>query len=90
MQLFLNLVEFALDPKLKEYIKENKESFAAKCASMDLDHLEYQTFTKKFLKEKGVSPDAMLQFAIQVKPYKLRKGYLNTLNPVVLRTPKTL
>ena len=87
MQLFLNLAEFALDPKLKEYIKENKESFAAKCASMDLDHLEYQTFTKKFLKEKGVSPDAMLQFAIQVK---LRKGHLNTLNPVALRTAKTL
>ena len=58
--------EFALDPKLKEYIRDSKEAFAAKCASLDVDHLEYQTFTKKLIKERNLSPDAIMQFAIQV------------------------
>ena len=58
--------EFALDPKLKEYIRDSKEAFSAKCASLDVDHLEYQTFTKKLIKERNLSPDAIMQFAIQV------------------------
>ena len=68
--LILNLFEiseFALDPKLKEYIRECKDSFAAKCASLDVDHLEYHTFTKKLIKERKLSPDAIMQFVIQVK-----------------------
>ncbi|KAL4226898.1 Carnitine O-palmitoyltransferase 2 [Mactra antiquata] len=63
-------LEFALDPKLKEYIAEAKSDYAARCASLDVDHLEYFTFTKELLKKQKVSPDAILQLVIQMAYYK--------------------
>ena len=58
--------EFALDPKLKEYIHEAKQDYNNVCSSLDVDHLEYFTFTKEHLKKQKVSPDAVLQLVIQV------------------------
>lgn len=64
--LFPISTEFALDPKLKEYVSDAKSTFAAQCASLDVDHLEYNKFTKECLKKQKLSPDAVLQLVIQV------------------------
>ncbi|XP_052778976.1 carnitine O-palmitoyltransferase 2, mitochondrial-like isoform X2 [Mya arenaria] len=63
-------LEFALDPKLKEYISDARSSYAERCASLDVDHLEYYKFNKQYLKDKKLSPDSVLQFAIQLAYYK--------------------
>lgn len=62
------LLEFILDPKLKEYIKEAENGFKTVYTSLDLDHLEYLTFNKEYLKKQKLSPDAVLQLVIQVNP----------------------
>ncbi|WAR25120.1 CPT2-like protein, partial [Mya arenaria] len=41
-----------------------------RCASLDVDHLEYYKFNKQYLKDKKLSPDSVLQFAIQLAYYK--------------------
>ena len=58
--------EFALDPKLKDYIRDAQSEYAGVCSSLDLDHLEYHTFKKDYLKKNKLSPDAILQLVIQV------------------------
>ncbi|XP_060576192.1 carnitine O-palmitoyltransferase 2, mitochondrial-like isoform X2 [Ruditapes philippinarum] len=63
-------IEFALDPKLKEYINSAKTSYEKKYTSLDVDHLEYYKFTKTSLKQMKLSPDAMLQLVIQMGYYK--------------------
>ncbi|XP_045164970.2 carnitine O-palmitoyltransferase 2, mitochondrial-like isoform X2 [Mercenaria mercenaria] len=63
-------IEFALDPKLKEYIDEARTTYATKCSSLDVDHLEYDKFTKECLKKQKLSPDAILQLVIQMAYYK--------------------
>ena len=40
--------------------------FDKKAASLDLQHLEYNTFTRKLCKQNKLSPDSVLQLAIQV------------------------
>ena len=61
--------EFALDPKLIEYIQTAKTDFAAQCSTLDVDHLEYFTYNKRSIKDKKLSPDAILQLSIQVGKY---------------------
>ncbi|XP_052287068.1 carnitine O-palmitoyltransferase 2, mitochondrial-like isoform X2 [Dreissena polymorpha] len=95
-------LEFAMDPKLKEYIQEAKNDYAKTCASLDVAHLEYKTFTKTFLKDHKLSPDAMLQLVIQLAYFKqcgktaasyescstaaFRKGRTETIRPATNAT----
>ena len=65
------LTEFALDPKLKEYIQTAKTDFAKQCSALDVDHLEYLTYNKKFIKDQKLSPDSILQLVIQVRTSEL-------------------
>lgn len=58
--------DFKLDSNLKDAIRQAQSSFNSRIKSLGLAHLQYNTFTKKFLKEKKFSPDSVMQLAIQV------------------------
>ncbi|XP_041348084.1 carnitine O-palmitoyltransferase 2, mitochondrial-like [Gigantopelta aegis] len=63
-------LEFKLDGATKEAIKQAKTKFDKKTASLDLQHLEYQTFTRKKCKQQKLSPDSVLQLAIQLAYFR--------------------
>ncbi|KAL3852858.1 hypothetical protein ACJMK2_016467 [Sinanodonta woodiana] len=59
-------LDFMLDPILQENIKTAKSDFDRHVKSIGLDHLEYQTFNKSYIKKQKLSPDSVLQLAIQL------------------------
>ena len=61
------LPEFDLTPGVKEGIRNVKEEFSKRADSILLNYIEYRKFGKNFLKKQRLSPDGMMQLAIQVK-----------------------
>jgi len=51
---------------VKEGIKQVKEEFSKRADSIVLNYIEYRRFGKNFLKKQRLSPDGMMQLAIQV------------------------
>ncbi|ESP01146.1 hypothetical protein LOTGIDRAFT_225472 [Lottia gigantea] len=64
-------LDFRLDGNSKKSIDEAKKKFDEKINTLDLHHLEYKKFTKKFIKEKKLGPDSVLQLAIQMTYYRM-------------------
>ena len=58
--------EFTLTPGVKEGIKQVKEEFSQRADSILLNYIQYGRFGKNFLKKQRLSPDGMMQLAIQV------------------------
>ena len=55
-----------MDGNVKEAIKTAKINFDKHVGALDQHHLEYFTFTKKQIKAMKLSPDSIMQLAIQV------------------------
>ncbi|OWF48755.1 carnitine O-palmitoyltransferase 2, mitochondrial-like [Mizuhopecten yessoensis] len=71
-------LEFELDTSLKEGIQSAKVNFDNMTGSLDLHHLEYDTFTKDFVKSKKLSPDSIMQLAIQMAYYRQYRKFVAT------------
>ncbi|KAJ8302034.1 hypothetical protein KUTeg_021021 [Tegillarca granosa] len=54
-----------LDPIMKETITESKKRFDKLVGALNVDHLDYKRYTKKFIKKAKLSPDSVMQLAIQ-------------------------
>lgn len=63
---YVIVTEFVLDGNVKEAIKTAKNNFDKHVGALDQHHLEYFTFTKKQIKAVKLSPDSVMQLAIQV------------------------
>lgn len=59
-------LSFNLSPRVSEAIVSAKNEVEARCKSLSVDTLEYQKYGKSFIKSKKLSPDGLLQLAIQV------------------------
>ena len=58
--------EFNLTPGVKEGISRVKEEFSKRADSILLNYIEYNKFGKNFVKKQRLSPDGIMQLAIQV------------------------
>lgn len=63
-------LEFKLDENIKEAIRKAKSNFDKFTGSLDIDYLEYKRFTKKEVKKQKISPDSVMQLAIQMAYYR--------------------
>ncbi len=59
-------LEFSLSDNIKSAIEKGREEMERWARTLDLDFLEYETYGRDLIKAKGLSPDAVLQLAIQV------------------------
>lgn len=59
-------LEFKLDQEMKDNVEQSVKTFNATVQSLDVDHLEYQKYTKSYVKKSGMGPDSLMQLAIQV------------------------
>ncbi|KAL5014600.1 hypothetical protein ScPMuIL_008870 [Solemya velum] len=71
-------LEFKLDSNLKDAIREAESSFNSRVKSLDVAHLQYNTFTKKFVKEQKFSPDSVMQLVIQMAYYRQYGKFVGT------------
>ena len=58
--------EFKLNQEMKDNVEKSVKKFNATMQSLDVDHLEYQKYTKSYVKKSGMGPDSLMQLAIQV------------------------
>ena len=61
------MLDFILDPFLRQTIYETKEKFVQKTMSVDLNYVEDREFNKGMAKKFKISPDSLMQLALQVK-----------------------
>nr|XP_022297829.1 carnitine O-palmitoyltransferase 2, mitochondrial-like [Crassostrea virginica] len=66
-------LEFKLDQEMKENVEKSVKKFNATMQSLDVDHLEYQKYTKSYVKKSGMGPDSLMQLAIQMAYYRQYK-----------------
>lgn len=71
-------LEFELDASLKEGVQTAKANFDKLVGSLDLHHLEYDNYTKDFVKAKKISPDSIMQLAIQMAYYRQNRKFVAT------------
>ncbi|CAL1532065.1 unnamed protein product, partial [Lymnaea stagnalis] len=64
-------LDFRLDPFIKETITKAKQRFDDATSSLDIHHLQYSKMTKKDLKNAKLSPDSVMQLAIQLAHYQM-------------------
>ncbi|OUC44542.1 Choline/Carnitine O-acyltransferase, partial [Trichinella nativa] len=75
---FVEKLEFKLTKPIEEAIKVAGETYREWCDSLMLRTLQYQAMNRKYLKEKNLSPDAIMQTAIQVAFYRLHSKFVPT------------
>ena len=61
-----NFTVFKSNASIDKSISHAKKAFLNSVDSLGLDHLRFADFGKEHCKMKGVSPDSVLQLAIQV------------------------
>ncbi|XP_061187817.1 carnitine O-palmitoyltransferase 2, mitochondrial-like [Saccostrea echinata] len=71
-------LEFKLDQEMKDNLQKSVKKFNATMQSLDVDHLEYYKYTKSYVKKSGMSPDALMQLAIQMAYYRQYKQTVAT------------
>lgn len=64
-------LDFTLTPQVKDSITKAKKRFHEVTSSLDLHHLQYFKMTKKNLKQFKLSPDSVMQLAIQLAHYQI-------------------
>ncbi|CAG5131342.1 unnamed protein product, partial [Candidula unifasciata] len=64
-------LQFKLDPLLKETIKKAKQRFDEVTSTLDVHHLQYTKMTKTDVKRSRLSPDSVMQLAIQLAHYQI-------------------
>jgi hypothetical protein len=58
--------DFKLDQEMKDNLQQSVKKFNATVQSLDMHHLENYKYSRSFIKGKGISPDSLMQFALQV------------------------
>eukprot|EP00105_Crassostrea_gigas_P016944 XP_011434533.1 PREDICTED: carnitine O-palmitoyltransferase 2, mitochondrial-like [Crassostrea gigas] len=71
-------LEFKLDQEMKDNVEQSVKKFNTTVQSLDVDHLEYQKYTKSYVKKSGMGPDSLMQLAIQMAYYRQYKGTVAT------------
>ena len=66
-------LDFALTDSLKKSVDHAKQEIETRCAQLSVNTLQYDRFGKTFLKGVSLSPDAVLQLAIQMAYYRQYK-----------------
>ncbi|BFZ05488.1 hypothetical protein BsWGS_08529 [Bradybaena similaris] len=64
-------LQFKLDPHLKETIKKAKQRFDDVTSTLDVHYLMYTKMNKADLKKSRLSPDSIMQLAIQLAHYQM-------------------
>ena len=59
-------LEFSLSPRVAEAVEHAKQEIGERCRSLAIDTLQYHKYGKNDIKKHKLSPDAILQLAIQV------------------------
>ena len=59
-------LQFNPTPQVTSAIEEAKKEVETRCQSLSVDVLQYQKFGRNLIKKLKLSPDAVLQLAIQV------------------------
>ena len=62
-------LEADLSPDVQEGVASSLEQVKDTCSTLSMDTLQYKRFGKDLLKKMKLSPDAVLQLAIQVSYY---------------------
>lgn len=62
----MQISDFNLDSKMKEAIIKAQARFDEATKALDKDILSYKRFNKSYVKGKKLSPDSVMQLAIQV------------------------
>ncbi|KRX22966.1 Carnitine O-palmitoyltransferase 2, mitochondrial [Trichinella nelsoni] len=75
---FVEKLEFKLTKPIEEAIKVAGETYREWCDSLMLRTLQYQAMNRKYLKENNLSPDAIMQTAIQIAFYRLHSKFVPT------------
>ncbi|XP_063703508.1 carnitine O-palmitoyltransferase 2, mitochondrial [Culicoides brevitarsis] len=71
-------VDFELDEKARESIKEALKSHKSICDSLDLNFLKYPGINKDECKRRKASPDSVMQLAFQLAFYKQNQKFVAT------------
>ncbi|VDP10716.1 unnamed protein product, partial [Soboliphyme baturini] len=64
-------LEFKLSRGLEELIRKSRESFKKLTERLQLKVLSYDGISRRFLQSKGISPDSLVQLAIQIAFYRI-------------------
>jgi len=64
-------LDFTLDPFLKETIKSAKSRFDTVTSSLEVAHLQYTRMTKTDVKKAKLSPDSVMQLAVQLAHFRM-------------------
>ena len=64
---FLFVAEFELTDSLRGAIVKAREKHTASCSGLEFDTVEYFDLNRQSIKQHRLSPDSLMQLAIQVK-----------------------
>lgn len=59
-------LDFDLSPRVVAATERARQEVEQRCKSLSVDTLQYQKYGKNYIKKQNLSPDAILQLAIQV------------------------
>lgn len=62
-------LDLNLSPQVAEAVEDAKKEVEERCQSLSFNTVQYHKFGKNFIKKLKLSPDAVLQLAIQVGAY---------------------
>jgi carnitine O-palmitoyltransferase 2 len=71
-------LEFQLNDSLKNKIKKAQEEHIDRCKDLQFATVEYTNMTRDKIKSYKLSPDSVMQLAIQLAFYKAYKGFAPT------------
>ena len=64
-------LDFKLNPEIERGISAAKEKFDNTVNGLDIAELQVHTYGKDYIKSKKLSPDAIMQLAIQVSKHNI-------------------
>ena len=64
-------LEFDLSPRVKSGVEEARKEVESRCKTLSVNTLQYTKYGKDYIKKLQLSPDALLQLSIQVRPLSL-------------------
>lgn len=71
-------LNFSVDAKSESIIKQEIAKYKEWTDRLFIDHIIYEEFGKEQCKKLGVSPDAMMQLAVQLALYTLEGKFVST------------
>lgn len=70
---YIKDIDFKLDASLKEEIKKAQETHVKNCSDLQFSTMQYTKMNRSILKSYKLSPDSIMQLAIQLAFYHLYK-----------------